>query len=405
MYRAGISLGRPESRLPDPHLVDWTAMILRWFHLVTGAAWIGASFYFVWLNNHVRPVDSGDPTRGLSGEVFAIHGGAFYRVSKFGGAPEKLPSVLHWFKWEAYLTWVTGILLLGITYWMDARSMMVDRAVRDLSPAAAVGVGAGSLVLGYVVYDLLCRAMSRQPLVLAALGTALFTGASYVLFGLLGARAATMHLGAMIGTIMAANVLFVIIPGQRAMVDAMVAGREPPLERGQAGALRSFHNNYFTLPALFVMVSNHYPVIWGHRYAWLLVVGICVLGGLIRHGFNLAGVGRPRPFVPSIVGALGLVLLAVVTRAPPAEASGAVVNLTAVQQVIAARCQSCHSLTPTQPGFVAPPKGLALDDRATIEANRAKIGAQVSNGAMPLGNITAMTDDERQLVVAWASGD
>lgn len=387
----------------DPHLMDWSAMVLRWFHLVTGAAWIGASFYFVWLNNHVRPVESGDATPRLAGEVFAIHGGAFYRVSKFGGAPEQLPKTLHWFKWEAYLTWLTGALLLLVTYWYDARAMMVDNAVRALSPGAAVGIGVATMVLGYAVYDVLCRVLSRHPMVLAGVGAALFTATSYALFHTLSARAATIHLGAMIGTIMAANVLFVIIPGQRAMVAAMVEGRAPPLERGEAGALRSFHNNYLTLPALFVMVSNHYPVVWGHPWAWALVVGICLLGGLIRHGFNLAGVGRPRPWTPSIVGAVGLVVLAVVTRAPPAEASGTVVNFTAVQQVIASRCLSCHATTPTQPGFVAPPKGLALEDRATIEGNRAKIGSQVATGVMPLGNLTAMTDEERALVVAWAA--
>ncbi len=387
----------------DPHLLDWSALVLRWFHLVTGAAWIGASFYFVWLNNHVRPVDSGDATPRLAGEVFAIHGGAFYRVSKFGGAPEKLPKTLHWFMWEAYLTWITGFLLLAITYWYDARAMMVDDAVVALSPGAAVGIGAATMVLGYVVYDLLCRFLSRQPMVLAAVGTVIFAATSYALYNTLSARGATIHLGAMIGTIMAANVLFVIIPGQRAMVSAMVAGQEPPLARGQAGALRSFHNNYLTLPALFIMVSNHYPVVWGHPQAWWLVVGICILGGLIRHGFNLAGVGRPRPWTPSIVGAVGLVVLAVATGTPVARANAEVVNFTAVQQVVAARCLSCHATTPTQEGWVAAPKGLVLENRSTIEANRDKIGRQVATGVMPLGNLTGMTDEERALVVAWAS--
>lgn len=386
-----------------PHLSEWLALTLRWFHLVTGAAWIGASFYFIWLNNHVRPLEVADPDPAVKAEVHAIHGGAFYRVSKYGGAPGQLPKVLHWFKWEAYLTWTTGFFLLALTYWHDAKAMMVG-GTAGLGVGGSVGVGVGSLVLGWVVYDLACRWLAGRPMVLAIGGFLAFTAASYGLFQLLSPRGATMHLGAMIGTIMAANVLFVIIPGQRAMVDAMVAGLPPPLERGAAGSLRSLHNNYLTLPALFVMVSNHYPVVWGHPLGWLLVVGVCVLGGLIRHGFNLAGQGKPRPWTPSLLGAVGLVLLALATsRAEPKPSGAATVNFTEVQIIMANRCLSCHAQVPVQPGFIEAPKGLVLEDRASIEANRQKIGSQVASLVMPLGNLTAMTDEERAKVVAWAT--
>lgn len=388
-----------------PHLAEWLALILRWFHLVTGAAWIGASFYFIWLNNHVRPLETEDPDPAVKAEVFAIHGGAFYRVSKYGGAPGKLPKVLHWFKWEAYLTWTTGFCLLSLTYWHDAKAMMVGGSA-GLNAVQSVGVGVATLVLGWVAYDLACRFLAKQPMVLAIGGFVGFTGLAWGLYQLLSPRAATMHLGAMIGTIMAANVLFVIIPGQRAMVDAMVAGQPPPLERGAAGALRSLHNNYLTLPALFVMVANHYPIAWANPQGWIVVVGVCVLGGLIRHGFNLAGQGKAQPWTPSILGAVGLVGLAMLTsRAKPVAASGGApsVPFTEVQMILANRCLPCHSTVPIQPGVVEPPKGLVLEDRASIEANREKIGSQVASMVMPLGNLTQMTDEERAKVVAWAT--
>lgn len=386
----------------DAHLLQWFSMNLRWFHLVTGAAWIGASFYFNWLNNHVRPPESADA--GVKGEVWAIHGGAFYRASKFGGAPETLPKVLHWFKYEAYFTWITGFFLLATTYWVEARAMMIDPAVRDLSVGAAIGLGAGLLAAAWLVYDILCRSpLAKRPRTFAAVGLALFVAASYGLFDTFAPRAAAMHLGAAIGTIMVANVFFVIIPGQTAMVAAMIAGRPPPLDQGAAGALRSLHNNYLTLPVLFVMVINHYPTVWGHSLGWLLVPVVGLLGVAIRHGYNLRGQGAKNPFVVSWIGAAGLVVVALVTYTPRATVAGLpAVSLTQAQLIIAARCMPCHSTEPTLAGLVAPPKGLTLQEPATIEANRALIGTQVESRAMPLGNLTAMTDEERETLLRWA---
>ncbi len=392
----------------DAQLLQWLSVNLRWFHLVTGAAWIGASFYFNWLNNNIRPAGGDDPDPAVKGEVFAIHGGAFYRVSKYEGAPARLPAILHWFKWEAYFTWITGFLLLGTTYWYDAAAMMVDPAVRALSSGAAIGVGAASLLGGWLLYDGLCRSpIGQRPTLLAGIGSALLVAGTCALFEVLAPRAAAMHVGAMLGTIMAANVLFVIIPGQRAMVDAMVAGRAPPLGAGAAGALRSLHNNYLTLPVLLVMVSNHYPAAWSGDWGWLIVLALCVCGVLVRHGFNLRGQGRSRPFVVSWIGAGGLCLVALATLrpGPAASESGAPpVSTTQAQAIIATRCMPCHATEPTLPGFVAPPKGLALEDRATILANHEKIASQVEARVMPLGNLTGMTDEERAVIVAWARG-
>lgn len=387
----------------DPHLTEWTALLLRWFHLVTGAAWIGASFYFNWLNNHVRPVESGDPDARVKGEVFAIHGGAFYRVSKYEGAPERLPRTLHWFKYEAYFTWITGVLLLAVTYWAESGAMMVSAAVSGISPNVAVGLGVGTLIVGWLAYDLICRSpIARQGTALAATLALLFTAATLGLFDLLAPRAAAMHLGSMIGTIMAANVFFVIIPGQRAMVDAMIAGSPPPLEQGKAGAMRSLHNNYLTLPVLFVMVSNHYPAVWGHPAGWALVVGIAAMGVLIRHAFNLRGIGHPRPWTPAIVGSGGLLALALFTRPAARVASGPAIPFTTVQIIVANRCLSCHSEVPTQPGITAAPRGLSLAEPASLYAHRAAIASQVESLAMPLGNLTQMTDEERATLLTWA---
>lgn len=391
----------------DAQLLQWLSVNLRWFHLVTGAAWIGASFYFNWLNNNIRPA-GGDPDPAVSGEVFAIHGGAFYRVSKYEGAPAQLPAILHWFKWEAYFTWITGFLLMGTTYWHDAAAMMIDPAVLALSPAAAVGIGAASLGGGWILYDGLCRSpIGQRPAVLTGLGSAALVAATWAIFQVLAPRAAAMHVGAMLGTIMAANVLFVIIPSQRSMVAAMVAGRAPPPAAGAAGALRSLHNNYLTLPVLLVMVSNHYPAAWSGAWGWVIVTALCACGVLVRHGFNLRGQGRPRPFVVSWIGAGGLLAIALATLRPEptgAASGAAAVSTTQVQAIVATRCMPCHATEPTLPGFVVAPKGLALEDRSTILANHEKIATQVEAWVMPPGNLTGMTDEERAVIKAWAQG-
>ncbi|MBX2802245.1 MAG: urate hydroxylase PuuD [Myxococcales bacterium] len=385
---------------------EWLNLLLRWAHLVIGAAWIGASFYFNWLNQHVRPPEGG-AVAGLKGELWAVHGGAFYRVHKIDGAPEQLPSTLHWFKYEAYFTWVTGVLLLAATYWANARAYMLDTSSTALSPAAAVGVGVATLVVGWVVYDGLCRTLARRPTALALVGFAATTVLAWGLSQVLSDRAAYIHVGAMLGTCMAANVFFVIIPGQRAMVDAMVKGEAADVARGEAGALRSLHNNYLTFPVLFIMVSNHYPVTWGHPYNWALLAAISLFAIAIRHWQNLRGRGEDQRWLLA-VGVLGILATAGVSRWPsaavslPAADGGDAVSMVEVQQIVARRCLTCHATRPTFEGLPEAPKGLVLESPEDIRRVAAQIHAQtIATQVMPLGNVTQMTEEERARLGQW----
>ncbi|HTM22888.1 MAG TPA: urate hydroxylase PuuD, partial [Kofleriaceae bacterium] len=271
------------------YISDWAHLLLRWGHLVFGAAWIGASFYFNWLNNQLRPPR--EPERGVGGELWAVHGGYFYRVLKYQVAPEKLPATLHWFKWEAYLTWLTGIGLLAVVYYMQADVYMA-RPGSGLSAATSVHIGMATIAGGFLAYHFLCKTplVDRRPL-FAGLGLAAVAGIAYGLNQVMGARAAYIHVGALLGTCMALNVFFVIIPNQRKMVADMIAGREPDARVGKAGALRSLHNNYMTLPVLWIMVSNHFPGTFGHAQGWAILAAVAVIGGGVRHWFNLHGRG------------------------------------------------------------------------------------------------------------------
>lgn len=390
----------------EPIVGDWLHLLVRWVHVVVGAAWIGTSFYFNWLNNHVRPLGEGGDPR-VKGELWSVHGGAFYRVTKMAGAPEKLPETLHWFMYEAYATWLTGVGLLVLVYWMQAKTYLIDPSIAELSAPVAVGLGVGTLVVGWVVYDLLCKSpLGQRPSLFAAVGLGLVALVAWTLSLWFSARAAYVHVGAMLGTIMAANVYFVIIPGQRAMVEAMVEGRDPPLERGAAGALRSLHNNYLTLPVLFVMVSNHFPFTFGHQAGWLILMGLVLIGMAVRHWFNLRGQGQSNPWLLP-AAALALVALAFVSRPvnPVAPADGAEpVSLAQVQAVVTTRCTPCHAKQPSHPAFAAPPKDLVLDSAAAIERYAELIHQQsVVSRIMPLGNLTGMTDEERALIGVWYS--
>jgi uncharacterized membrane protein len=390
------------------YAADWFAMLVRWFHFMFGVAWIGASFYFVWLNNTVRPADPSDnKPDGVAGNLWAVHGGAFYEVTKYAGAPSRLPKVLHWFKWEAYLTWISGFILLILHFWLNASTTMVDPNVAAIGPWAAVGLGAATLGGGWLLYDGLCRSPLRNNRsVLAGLLFAIVVGAAFGLSQVLSARAAYIHVGAMLGTWMAANVFFVIIPGQKAIVDAMIAGTPPPLERGKAGALRSLHNNYFTLPVLFIMISGHFPQTWGNAHGWLVLAGLGVVGATYRHWTNLDEQGVHRPWLPVVALALFVVIAALARPTPPAAAKAgeARVKMAEVQKVVAARCLECHATEPLNAGFPTPPKGMVLDTPAQIMAAGPKIYQQVVVARfMPLGNLTKITDEERELIARWCA--
>ncbi|MFN7142219.1 MAG: urate hydroxylase PuuD [Myxococcota bacterium] len=378
----------------DAYLGDWAHLILRWLHLIAGAAWIGASFYFNWLNNNVRKPEDGDPK--VEGEVWSVHGGAFYRAVKHGYAIERLPRTLHWFYWEAYTTWLSGVGLLAVVYWLDAKAWMAG----PLGPGAAVAVGMGSLVVGWVVYDLLCKSpLAKSPRAFGAVLSALLVAAAYGLFQALPPRAAYIHTGAIIGTIMAANVFFVIIPSQR----VMVAAAEGKTVRGPApkeGGLRSLHNNYLTLPVLFVMVSNHFPFTYGHPDGWLVLAAIGGTGVIIRHIFNLRGKGLAfKAWIPVAVVA-SLVIIAAMA---PKKVEGPSVAWTEVAPIVTQRCTPCHATVPTYTGWTAPPKGFVVETEAQAVASAAQIKTQVETQVMPLGNLTGMTPEERAKLVAWAA--
>jgi uncharacterized membrane protein len=273
----------------EAHLIDVLGMLLRWLHVIAGIAWVGSSFYFVWLDDSLDapPPDSEEAKKGVSGELWAVHGGGFYNPQKYLVAPARLPEKLHWFKWEAYMTWLSGTALLVIVYWMRAQAMMVDPSVAAITAAQAVAIGIASMVVSWVVYDLLCRSpLGRHDGALAVVVFGLLTLLAWELSRTLGGRAAYIHVGTSIGTIMAANVFFVIIPGQRRMVEAMKAGLKPNPVDGKRAKQRSVHNNYFTLPVVFIMISNHYSATYGHPYSWAILALIAAAGVLIRHFFN-----------------------------------------------------------------------------------------------------------------------
>lgn len=394
-----------------PYGLEWLNLLVRWLHIIAGIAWIGASFYFVWLDNSIRPPapDSELAKKGVSGELWAVHGGGFYNPQKYLVAPSELPKELHWFKWEAYTTWLSGFALLVIVYYLNARAMMVDRSVADLSSPQAVGIGLGSLVIGWVVYDLLCRSpLGKRTLLFGVVIWTFLVGSSWVLTQLLSGRAAYLHVGAMIGTMMVANVAMLIIPGQRKMVNAMLAGHKPDPTHGIKAKQRSVHNNYFTLPVLFIMISNHYAMTYNHAHAWAVLGAIMLAGVLIRHFFNLRHRGRIAWRYPAAGAAVLLALAVLLAPAAPARveaapsAGGDAVRFAQVRTIMDQRCVSCHAAQPTQPGFAAPPAGVMLHTPELVSQHAARIYQQtVQLKAMPLANLTHMTDAERAQLKAW----
>ncbi len=395
-----------------PYVLEWLNLLVRWLHIITGIAWIGASFYFVWLDNTIKPPAPGSDLerKGVAGELWAVHGGGFYNPQKYLVAPAELPKELHWFKWEAYSTWLSGFALLTIVYYMNAKAMMIDRGVADLSSWQAIGVGIGSLVVGWIVYDLLCRTpLVQRQLAFGATIFLFLVGSSWVLTHLLSGRAAYLHVGAMIGTMMVANVAMLIIPGQRKMVNAMMAGQKPDPVHGIKAKQRSVHNNYFTLPVLFIMISNHYAMTYNHPHAWAVLGVIMLAGVLIRHFFNLRHKGRTEWAYPAagVALLLGLgVLLAPGRPVPvdPAAVAGAdaAARFAEVRTIMDARCVACHAAQPTQPGFAAAPLGVMLSTPEQVSQHAARIYQQtVQTKTMPLANLTHMTDAERAVVGAW----
>jgi uncharacterized membrane protein len=385
------------------YVLDWLGLLVRWFHLTAGIAWIGASFFFVWLDDNLdRSVGKAQTRRGIDGELWSVHGGGFYHNEKYltGPVGEPLSNHLHWFYWEAYSTWLSGMAMLAIVYWAGASTFLIDKSVMDLTPAEAIGISITSLVLGWFIYDALCRIFEKNEVALwTAIGIFLLIF-DWGFFHIFGPRAAFLHVGAVIGTIMVWNVFFIIIPGQRKVVRQLRAGEVPDTRPGFLGKQRSVQNTYFTLPVLFIMISNHYPVTYSGPYGWLVLAGISIAGVLVRRFYVLT-------HFKTIVIALpvaAMVLLAIIAYAiaPRATTAGPAVSYAQVAPIVAERCAVCHSEHPTYGGFSSAPAGVLLDTPVHIVANAAQIRAQaVATHAMPLGNVTHITDGERAALGAW----
>jgi uncharacterized membrane protein len=381
----------------------WGNLLFRWLHVLAGIAWIGSSFYFIALDNHLRPpAEERDAERGVGGEVWEIHGGGFYRVEKFRVAPEVLPEPLYWFKWEAYTTWLSGFALFVVVYFIHPQTYLVDPAVAKLSSWEAIAIAVGGLVVAWLLYDGLCRVFGTRDLPLAACVLGGIVLAAWGSSQLFQARAAYIEVGAMIGTIMVANVFFVIIPAHWKLVRAKEAGRPPDPRWNAAGKQRSVHNNYFTLPVLFAMLSNHFPFTYGHAHAWVILVCLMAIGAWTRHFFNLRHRGRNAWWILAAAAA-AIVGLAIWLRPPgtsSAASSGPVPSFAQVQSIVGRRCVPCHSLHPTL--VPQAPAGVYLDgaDKIRLLAGVIKTVA-VDSRLMPPSNATHITDAERDILARW----
>ncbi len=389
----------------ESYIVDWLNLGMRWLHVIAGVAWIGTSFYFILLDLQLSaPKRPEDVKRGVTGELWAVHGGGFYVSQKFGVGPkgEPLTEDLHWSKFEAYTTWLSGMGMLAIVYWWGANAYLIDRAVLDITPAVAITISAVSLVVGWLVYDVLCRVVKGEAL-LAFLLFVFVVAAAWGYHQVFGARAAYMHAGALIGTIMVWNVFFHIIPGQKRIVAEIRAGKEPDPTPGIVGKQRSVHNTYFTLPVLFIMISHHYPMTYGHRHGWIVLAVLMLAGALIRQYFVLRHLKKNVIALPAIAAVLIIGLIVALAPAAPAPAArGEAVSFKRIEPIVKERCTVCHAEKPSFAGFPQPPGGLRLETAEQIKAAADRIHKQtIATQAMPIGNLTKMTDEERALLGRW----
>jgi uncharacterized membrane protein len=389
----------------DAILWDWAALSLRWLHVIAGIAWIGSSFYFIHLDLSLRQ-QPGLP-EGAGGEAWQVHGGGFYNMVKYLVAPSRMPDKLTWFMWEAYTTWLSGMGLMAIVYYWAASLYLIDGTVLALDPWAAIAISVGGLAAGWIVYDLLCRSpLGRNDVALAAVGFAVLVGLAYAFTLVFSGRGAFMQMGALIGTMMVANVFLVIIPNQRKVVADLVAGRTPDPALGRAAKQRSLHNNYLTLPVIFVMIGTHTPLAFASRWNWLMLAIVLVVGAVIRHFFNQRHKGEPSPWWTWGVAAAGM--LAVIWLSAQAPTTTIIIedeteeDLAAVGEIIESRCSMCHAAEPMWAGIASAPKGVLLETQTQIRHQARTIGLQaVFTHAMPPGNITGIEPAERQKLAAW----
>ncbi|WP_191602953.1 urate hydroxylase PuuD [Marinomonas algicola] len=426
----------------ESHLHEWLNLFVRWFHITAGIAWIGASFYFNWLENNL--IRSGPQKEGIAGYLWAIHGGGIYRLEKYKTAPETMPKTLHWFKWEAYTTWLSGMGLLIVQYYFNASLYLIDPAVMDITPTVAIMISLMCILFSWLLYNGLSNLLADKPMILSVVGLVAFVCVAYGLTLVFSGRGAFINMGAMIGTMMVANVAHVIMPSQRALLSAVEKGETVDPKYGAKALLRSRHNNYLTLPILFIMISNHYPSTYGSDFNWVVLIALMVLSAGIRHYFNirhqpeknvwilpvaclclfsLAWVTQPSSYKPVALStteskaqsaskeSMGS---AAVDSTASSDLGVQIVQTSPTQETMAndldakayaileARCASCHSARPSSTLFSAPPAGVMFDSKVQIESQMLKIYQQaVLQKTMPLGNLTKMSDEERDMLARW----
>ena len=391
----------------EAHLHMWLSLLVRWAHFIVGIAWIGASFYFNWLENHLQRENQQD---GASGDLWAVHGGGFYYLKKFALVPGELPPALHWFKWEAYMTWVSGMALLIIVFYWNAQTYMLNPSLVGVSPTTAIGIGVLALLSSWIFYDVLCcSSLSRHEWLLALLIFAWFALLACLLNTWLSGRAAYIHVGAAVGTIMVGNVFRVIIPAQKQLVNAVIQNSKPDPAKGLKALQRSRHNNYFTLPVLFIMISGHFPATYDHAYNWLVLLVFSVAAVSIRHYFNIRHLPGSRvwPLIFAGVLLVGLIFAtAPVTRTIEEGTTPRLTVETAdVFAIVQERCVKCHAPIPEFVGFATAPLGVELDSQDKLLQHAERVHQTVTIlRTMPLGNLTQITEDERQQVSAWYVG-
>ncbi len=385
--------------------LDWASLMIRWLHLAAGIAWIGTSFYFIWLDQSLRAREG--LAKGVLGESWSVHGGGFYHMSKYAVVPEQMPPQLHWFKYEAYFTWVSGFALLVVIYYLGAASYLIDPGRADLTTLSAIGASLAFLIGSWLIYEVLCRSpIGRSTPALAVFVLVLIVASAYLLTQLFSDRAAFLHVGALIGTIMSANVFVVIIPNQKKVVADLIAGNTPDPTLGAQAKQRSLHNNYLTLPVLLLMMSAHYPMLYsgGAPWGWLVIAFIVLAGGVIRHFFNTHhggghGLALAWQWPLAVLLALGLIFF--IAYRGPAVSSMAVSDTRALQ-IVSTHCVGCHATQPVNPAFSAPPGGVVLDSLDAVKRYREQVLAQaVTSQAMPLGNASGMTPAERGELRQW----
>ncbi len=391
----------------DVFLGEWLNLLLRWAHMIVGIGWIGTSFYFMALDYTLLKRER--MNEGVLGTSWQVHGGGFYHVEKYAVAPATLPDVLHWFKWEAYLTWVTGFGLLIVQYYVHAQAFLIDPAVMPLTVLQATAISVASLAAGWFIYDGLCRSRIGDNTVALALAVfALILIAAVLYTKVYSGRGAFIHVGALVGTIMAVNVFGVIVPHQKKMIAQMIAGQAPDPRHGAIGKQRSVHNNYLTLPVLLMMVSQHYPFLFTHPQSWLVLALILLSGGLIRHLLNRIDAGDNWDRYGWTLPAAAMALITTIYVTAPQPRASSATGATSDEQAMAIsarHCVACHAQHPSHPAFKEPPKNMALETVPELRRYAQQIYMQtVQNRAMPLGNQTGMTDAEREALGRWING-